>query len=130
MGPGVGTTRSSFSPACASSDANSSAVRSRPHSSKLSMTTSSSLPGFGTPGGAKNKALLLGLVIPLALVANTIRIAVLLMVANAWGTDAAMDYYHDYSSYVFFALALGLLVLVSGGLRCPLWRLQFDPRPS
>jgi len=84
----------------------------------------------GTPGGARNKALLLSLVIPLALVANTVRIAVLLMVANAWGSDAAMDYYHDYSSYVFFALALGLLVLVSGGLRCPLWRLSFDPRPS
>ncbi len=84
----------------------------------------------GTPGGLRNKIILLALVIPLALVANTVRIAVLLMVANAWGTDAAMNYYHDYSSYVFFALALGLLFLASGGLRCPLWRLQFDLRPS
>lgn len=84
----------------------------------------------GTPGGARNKALLLALVIPLALVANTVRIAVLLAVANAWGTDAAMNYYHDYSSYVFFALALGLLFLTSGGLRCPLWRVQLDLRPS
>jgi hypothetical protein len=41
-----------------------------------------------------------------------------------------MNYYHDYSSYVFFALALGLLFLASGGLRCPLWRLQLDLRPS
>jgi exosortase len=84
----------------------------------------------GTPGGVRNKAALLALVIPLALVANTVRIAVLLVVANAWGTAAAMNYYHDYSSYVFFALALALLFLVSGGLRCPLWRLQFDLRPS
>jgi exosortase len=84
----------------------------------------------GTPGGVRNKVALLALVIPLALVANTIRIAVLLVVANAWGTGAAMNYYHDYSSYVFFALALALLFLVSGGLRCPLWRLQFDLRPS
>jgi exosortase len=84
----------------------------------------------GTPGGTRNKVALLALVIPLALVANTVRIAVLLAVANGWGQAAAMDYYHDYSSYVFFALALGLLVLVSGGLRCPLWRLQLDPRPS
>jgi exosortase len=84
----------------------------------------------GTPGGARNKAILLALVIPLALVANTVRIAVLLMIANAWGTDAAMNYFHDYSSYVFFALALGLLFLASGGLRCPLWRLQLDLRPS
>jgi exosortase len=84
----------------------------------------------GTPGGARNKAILLALVIPLALVANTVRIAVLLLIANAWGTDAAMNYFHDYSSYVFFALALSLLILASGGLRCPLWRLQFDLRPS
>ena len=84
----------------------------------------------GTPGGARNKAMLLALVIPLALVANTVRIAVLLLIANAWGTDAAMNYFHDYSSYVFFALALALLILASGGLRCPLWRLQFDLRPS
>jgi len=84
----------------------------------------------GTPGGGRNKATLLALVIPLALVANTVRIAVLLVVANAWGTDAAMNYYHDYSSYVFFALALALLFLVSGGLRCPLWRMQLDLRPS
>ncbi len=79
----------------------------------------------GTPGGAWNRIALLALVIPLALVANTVRIAVLLLVANAWGSEAAMSYYHDYSSYVFFALALGLLILASGGLRCPLWRLQF-----
>jgi exosortase len=84
----------------------------------------------GTPGGARNKAILLSLVIPLALVANTVRIAVLLVIANAWGADAAMSYFHDYSSYVFFTLALGLLVLASGGLRCPLWRLRFDLRPS
>ncbi len=79
----------------------------------------------GTPGGLRNKLVLLALVIPLALVANVARIAVLLGVANIWGQTAAMSYYHDYSSYVFFALALLLLVLASGGLRCPLWRLQF-----
>jgi exosortase len=84
----------------------------------------------GTPGSNRNKVALLALVIPLALVANTVRIAVLLIVAYAWGGAAAMDYYHDYSSYVFFALALGLLFLASGGLRCPLWRLQLDLRPS
>jgi exosortase len=79
----------------------------------------------GTPGGTRNKIALLALVIPLALVANIVRIAVLLGVANLWGQAAAMSYYHDYSSYVFFGLALLLLVLASGGLRCPLWRLQF-----
>jgi exosortase len=82
----------------------------------------------GTPGGTRNKITLLALVIPLALVANTVRIAVLLIVAHAWGSDAAMNYYHDYSSYVFFALALGLLFLASGVLRCPLWRVDFGPR--
>lgn len=82
----------------------------------------------GTPGGTRNKIGLLALVIPLALVANTVRISVLLLVAHAWGGDAAMNYYHDYSSYVFFALALGLLFLASGVLRCPLWRVDFGLR--
>jgi exosortase len=84
----------------------------------------------GTPGGGRNKAALLSLIIPLALVANTVRVAVLILVAHAWGTDAAMNYYHDYASYVFFGLALALLIAISGVLRCPLWRVDFDLRPS
>src|SRR5581483_1113428 len=84
----------------------------------------------GTPGGGRNKAVLLSLIIPLALVANTVRVAVLILVAHAWGTDAAMNYYHDYASYVFFGLALALLIGISGVLRCPLWRVDFDLRPS
>ncbi|HLH24936.1 MAG TPA: exosortase/archaeosortase family protein [Chloroflexota bacterium] len=84
----------------------------------------------GTPGGGRNKAALLSFIIPLALVANTVRVAVLILVAHAWGTDAAMNYYHDYASYVFFGLALALLIGISGVLRCPLWRVEFDLRPS
>jgi exosortase len=84
----------------------------------------------GTPGGGRNKAALLSLIIPLALVANTVRVAVLILIAHAWGTDAAMNYYHDYASYVFFGLALALLIGISGVLRCPLWRVEFDLRPS
>ncbi|HEY7062730.1 MAG TPA: exosortase/archaeosortase family protein [Chloroflexota bacterium] len=84
----------------------------------------------GTPGGVRNKAALLSLIIPLALVANTARVAVLVLIANAWGTDAAMNYYHDYASYLFFGLALALLIGISGVLRCPLWRVDFDLRPS
>src|SRR3954454_21132774 len=84
----------------------------------------------GTPGGGRNKAALLALIIPLALVANTVRVAVLILIAHAWGTDAAMSYYHDYASYVFFGLALALLIGISGVLRCPLWRVEFDLRPS
>jgi hypothetical protein len=57
-------------------------------------------------------------------------VAVLVLIANAWGTDAAMNYYHDYASYLFFGLALALLIGISGVLRCPLWRVDFDLRPS
>ena len=84
----------------------------------------------GTPGAGRNKAALLTLIIPLALVANTVRVSVLILIAHAWGTEAAMNYYHDYASYVFFGLALALLIGISGVLRCPLWRVEFDLRPS
>jgi len=49
--------------------------------------------------------------IPIALAANTLRIALLFAIANAWGSDAAMNYFHDWSSPVLF---LGALVFILG----------------
>lgn len=49
--------------------------------------------------------------IPIALAANTLRISLLFAIANSWGTDAAMNYFHDWSSPVLF---LGAFVLILG----------------
>jgi exosortase len=47
--------------------------------------------------------------IPIALVANTIRITLLFAIANAWGADAAMNYFHDWSSPLLFIAAVVLM---------------------
>ena len=56
--------------------------------------------------------------VPVALLANVVRVASLFVVANAWGPDVALGYYHDLSSPVLFLVALVLLILLSRGLGC------------
>lgn len=61
---------------------------------------------------------LLILAVPLASVANLLRVTSLLWVAGRWGLEAGLRYYHDFSGPVFFALALAGLLAASWGLRC------------
>lgn len=49
--------------------------------------------------------------IPIALAANTLRLALLFTIANVWGADAALKYFHDWSSPVLFACACALILL-------------------
>jgi exosortase len=51
--------------------------------------------------------------IPIALAANTVRIALLFAIANMWSADAALNYFHDWSSPVLFACAFGLIILLA-----------------
>ncbi len=57
-------------------------------------------------------------VIPLAILGNIFRVSSLLWVANRWGAAAGFTYYHTYSGFVFFALALSLLLFLARGLGC------------
>jgi len=56
--------------------------------------------------------------VPIAIAANIVRVTLLLVVAELWGRDAAMTYFHDYSSPVLFIVAFGLLIALSWILRC------------
>lgn len=51
--------------------------------------------------------------IPVAIAANTLRIFSILVVARTISEDFAKGVYHDYSGYISFAIALGLLLLLS-----------------
>jgi exosortase len=64
------------------------------------------------------KGLLLVAVVPLVLVSNVLRIGLLLVVAELFGADTALGYYHDWSSPILFLLALGLLLLLGKALGC------------
>lgn len=61
---------------------------------------------------------LLVVALPLASLANLLRITSQLWVAGRWGVEAALRYYHDFSGPFFFALALAGLLGVSWGLGC------------
>jgi exosortase len=51
--------------------------------------------------------------IPIALAANTVRIALLFAIANAWSAEAALNYFHDWSSPVLFACACAFIILLA-----------------
>jgi exosortase len=56
--------------------------------------------------------------VPFALVGNTVRTALILIIAVRWGSEAALDYFHTWSSPLLFVLAVGLLFLLGG------WQLE------
>ena len=64
------------------------------------------------------KGLLLLAVIPLVALSNVLRIAILLAVAEFFGEDVALSYYHDWSSPILFLMALGLLLILGKVLGC------------
>ena len=66
------------------------------------------------------KSILFFAAIPIALFANISRITAILLIANYYGSEAAMGFFHDYSSILLFAIAFLFLVVCSRGLGCGL----------
>lgn len=87
----------------------------------ISLITIGAIFAFMLEGGMFMKATILISAIPLAMAGNIMRITSVLVVANAYGQDAAMNYFHDFSSLLLFSIALCGLFLVG---RC-FGRLKF-----
>ena len=64
------------------------------------------------------KALMLLAIVPLVAVSNVLRVAILLVVAQLFGEDIALSYYHDWSSPVLFLIALAMLLILGKVLHC------------
>lgn len=73
-----------------------------------------------SPSPIYRKSILFMAALPIALVANISRIVAILLIANSYGSEAAMSFFHDFSSIVLFAIAFGCLVLCSRALGCSL----------
>ncbi len=71
-------------------------------------------------GPTYRRALLFVIAFPLAILANTLRIASIIMVADYRSVDAAMGFYHDVSSPLFFLIAFLFLVLLGRIIGCRL----------
>lgn len=65
------------------------------------------------------KSCLFILAVPIAIFANLVRVVLILVIAHVWGSDAALNYFHDYSSLLLFILAVLLLIGLARLLRCP-----------
>lgn len=50
--------------------------------------------------------------LPLAIMANVLRIVAILLIANAYGSEVAINFFHDFSSLLLFSIAaFGLLIV-------------------
>jgi exosortase len=85
--------------------------------SLISLLALAAVISFLLKGNVWKRVVLFLLAFPIAILANTVRITTILLIANKWGTDAAMNYFHDYSSLVLFLLSIALLILISILLR-------------
>ncbi len=69
-------------------------------------------------GPVLNRAALLILAGPIAILSNTLRITSIVLVAHYLDEDFARGSYHDISSPLFFIIAFGLMLLLGWLLRC------------
>jgi exosortase len=69
-------------------------------------------------GAAIGRAAIVLAVLPLVIVANTTRVSLVLLVADRFGQDAALGFFHGASSFVLFGLALLGLLLVTRMVEC------------
>ncbi len=87
----------------------------------ISLITIAAIYAFILEGGLLMKFSILFSSIPLALAGNTLRITSVLAVADSYGQEAAMNYFHDFSSLLLFSVILAGLFFVG---RC-FGRLRF-----
>jgi exosortase A len=86
--------------------------------SLIALVALGALFAYFTRASTWKRLVLFGSSVPLAVLANVIRIAVLCAVANVWGIDAALGFFHDFSGLMLFLMAFAGLVVVRKLLRC------------
>jgi exosortase len=87
-------------------------------SSLVSLLALAALWVYAARGSMPGRLAVLASVVPLTIFANSLRVTLVLVVANFFGQDAALGFFHGASSLVLFGLALGGLVVVSRLVGC------------
>lgn len=78
----------------------------------ISLLTLAALYAYLLEGSIFMKATVFLSALPIAIAANVLRITTILLVANAYGSDVAMRFFHDFSSLLLFSISLiGLLIV-------------------
>lgn len=86
--------------------------------SAIAIITLATLLAYIVQGPLLARAAIFLAAIPVALAANTFRISLLFAIAQRWGEQVGMDYFHSWSSPVLFFSAFGLLMGLAYLLRC------------
>jgi len=79
----------------------------------ISLLALAALFGYFLRGRFYKKAVLLAIAIPIAILANLFRIVAVLLIANYYGTETAMSFFHSYSSILLFVVAFLCLAVFS-----------------
>ena len=87
-------------------------------SSLVSLLALAALWTYAARGSLPGRLVVLLSVAPLTIAANSFRVALVLLVANSFGQDAALGYFHGASSLVLFGIALTGLLCVSRLVGC------------
>jgi exosortase len=89
-------------------------------SSLLSLLALAALWMYSTRGSLPGRVAVFAAVLPLVVIANTVRVTLVLRVGASFGEDAALGFFHGASSLILFGLALMGLLLVSRIVGCKL----------
>jgi exosortase/archaeosortase family protein len=89
-------------------------------SSLLSLLALAAVVLFVSSGPVFARAIVMLGVLPLVVVANVTRVTLVLAIANAFGEDVAIGFFHGASSLVLFGLALTGLLLLTRMVGCKL----------
>jgi len=89
-------------------------------SSLLSLLSLAALWMYMTRGSPHGRVAILAAVLPLVIIANTVRVTLVLLVGASFGQDAALGFFHGASSLVLFGVALVGLLGVSRIVGCKL----------
>lgn len=68
-------------------------------------------------GPFARKVILFAFAVPVDVLANLLRLVALLLIGDRWGAEAAMTFFHDFFSPLFFGVSILCLVLLAGLLR-------------
>ena len=82
------------------------------------LVTFAVLYAFLVRGPLTSRLALMFLAVPIALLANLVRVLLVILLAHNVGAEAALGYFHDWSSLFLFLLAVGLLIAAGRALQC------------
>ena len=87
-------------------------------SSLISLSALAALLAFLVNGPFWKRTILFLSAVPIAIMANTVRVGSMLIVADNWGPEVATDFFHGVSGVMLFLVAVALLLVVVRLLRC------------